>query len=212
MKEIMTVHEALCEIKVADKKIYDAIKNLNAVAYKKHSSTNVNGIAPSEFEEQAKAGYQKAIDLIRRTEAIKRAISKSNAVTTVIINGKEMSVAEAIYEMQHGVTNKTLLRDDLAKQYRQVINKIKDENENEIPRRADSYVQSTFGGKEKGIDPKAVEEARRMFEENNSLDLIDPIGVVKKIDALTDEIDKFSTAVDAALQVSNAKTQIEIDY
>ena len=71
--ERLTVHEALCFIKVADKRISDAIDNCAFCASNKESSPKVNGVPVKEFEDDVKAKYQSIQDLIKRTEKIKAA-------------------------------------------------------------------------------------------------------------------------------------------
>ena len=99
----MTVHEALCEIKVADKRIEKAIQECAFCEANKEISPKINGITVAEFENDVKAKYQKINDLIRRNENIKKALSLSNAKTVITVNGKEMTMAEAIYMMQYGI-------------------------------------------------------------------------------------------------------------
>lgn len=208
--ETMTVHEALCEIKTIDDRITKAVRDVNPCATKKHSAINIDGISVDTFADRAKASYQKAQDLIRRADAIKRAISKSNASTVVVIDGKEMTVAEAIYEMQHGVDSKQYLLRKLRDEYNLATNKIK-ESERELERRCDNYIRDNYGGKDKA-DPAVIEKARRAFIDDNTVDLVDPLDVHKLIGELSDEIDRFSVAVDSALQTSNANTKITIEY
>ena len=58
----------------------------------------------------------------------------------------------------------------------------------------------------------SIESAKKNYIESNTLDLVDPIGAEKIISELNDEIDSFTSKVDAALSISNAITTIEISY
>ena len=51
----MTVHEALCEIKVADKRIEKAIQECAFCEANKEISPKINGITVAEFENDVKA-------------------------------------------------------------------------------------------------------------------------------------------------------------
>jgi hypothetical protein len=44
------------------------------------------------------------------------------------------------------------------------------------------------------------------------MELVDPIGALKVIEALDEEVTSFMTNVDAALSVSNALTKITVEY
>lgn len=209
--ETMTVHEALCEIKTMDSRIMNAVEDVCGCTYKKHSAINIDGIAPATYIDQAKSKYQKATDLIARADAIKRAVSQSNASTKLVVAGKTMTVAEAIYEMQHGIDSKRMLLSQLSNQLRSTKDKIRRENEVNLESKVENYIRDNFGNKEKA-DPKALEEARRIFVENNTFEFIDPIGIEKEIERLRSEIDSFTTAVDSAIQISNSQTLITIEY
>ena len=105
----ITVHEALCEVKVANKRIEKAILECAFCEANKEISPKINGVTINEFEDDVKAKYQKINDLIKRNENIKKALSLSNAKTIVTVDGKKMSVAEAIYMMQYGIKHKEQL-------------------------------------------------------------------------------------------------------
>ena len=206
----MTVHEALCEIKVADKRIAKAIEECAYCAANKESSPKVDGIPVKEFEAQVKSKYQAIQDLIARTEKIKAALSLSNAATRITVNGKEMSVAEAIYMMQYGINSKTMLLTNMRGALKSARSTIEYENGSRLDDRLDKYIQSVYGSKEK-VSAEELDKASKDFKARNEFKLVDPIGIVDTIAALTEEIDKFKASVDAAIQISNATTYIEID-
>ena len=62
------------------------------------------------------------------------------------------------------------------------------------------------------VDSDAMQSLRKTYIENNTYDLIDPLGVANVIKSLEDEINKFNTEIDAALSCSNALTVIEFEY
>ena len=209
--ETMTIHKALSEAKIIDDRINDAIRAIKSCSYKKHSAINVDGISSEQFSELARSRYQKAIDLIKRRDAIKRAINQSNAATKIVVAGREMTVAESIYEQKYGLDMKRKLLQKLINDYNNALDKIRYENEQNLEEKLEQHIRDTFGSKDKA-DPKALEEARRVFVENSTFELIDPIGVNKEIERLRDEIDSFAVEVDSAQQTSNATTMITIEY
>lgn len=211
VKVTMTVHQALCEIKVSDKRISDAIDDSMFVKEKKNSSAQINGVPVNDFNDNAKASWQKINDLINRTNAIKRALSKSNAETMITVAGKEMSVAEAIYAQQHGLDAKTLLLYALKTQYNNAVSHVNAENGDKLEQRLDRYIAENYGGKDK-TNNDVIEEASKKFREQNTFALVDPLKVLDRIAALEDDISKFKAEVDAALQMSNAVTSITIEY
>lgn len=210
--EKMTIHEALSELKVIGKRIEKEMNGMVFVTANKHSNTKICGKTIEEFSDNIKSKYQKITDLIKRREAIKRAVTQSNAITVVNISGQEMTVAEAIEYKKSGVAFKENLLGCLSLQYNRTIDTINRTNGDNLESKADDYVIKMYGNKDSGIANEVIETAKKNYIDNNSLDMIDPLDVSKIITELNDEIDKFMTKVDSALSVSNATTMIEISY
>ena len=78
--EKMTVHKALAELKTMDDRISKAISSTTFVLAAKHSAEKINGVKVSDFKDKMRSGYQKVTDLIKRRDAMKRAVVLSNAV------------------------------------------------------------------------------------------------------------------------------------
>lgn len=205
----MTIHEALCEIKVSDKRIAKAIDECTFCAANKEISPKIGGVPVKDYENEIRNKYQSIIDLIRRNDAIKKALSLSNASTKITVAGIEMSVAEAIYMMQHGITHKQKLLLAMVQALKAAKSVIEYENGARLEDRLDKFIQATYGSKEK-VTAEELDKASKDFKARNEYKLVDPIGIVDKIATLTEEIDKFQAAVDSAIQISNATTYIEI--
>lgn len=209
--EKMTIHKALCELKILDSRINNAISSARFCLANKHSNEKVNGVTVEEYQETMKASYNKASDLIRRREAIKRAVVLSNAKTIVKIGGKEYTVAEAIEMNNHGIDLKLQLKNAMKKQYDSAMAAIISKN-SVVDDKATEYVVGLFGQKESKTANEEYEKARKSYIEANTMELIDPVNILEKIEALEVEIAEFTTEVDSALSVSNALTEITVEY
>ena len=210
--EKMTVHKALAEIKVMDNRINSAIYSGVYCLANKHSNEKVKGIAVEDYKKVMQGYYDKANDLIKRNEAIKKAVVLSNAVTKVKIGDNEYTVAEAIWMKNHGIDNKDELLVRLQQQYNKAQAEILKNNGEELDKRAEQYVIGIYGSKEGKADTEAFEKTKKEFIKVNQYELLDPIGVLKVIEDLEKEIDTFKAEVDAALSTSNAITEIEVTY
>jgi hypothetical protein len=210
--ETMNVHKALAELKMLDKRIGSAIQAGGFVTANKHSNTKISGIDIKEYVDDMAKRYQKTTDLIARRNAIKRAVVQSNAVTTVTIGGVVYTVAEAIDMKNHGVEYRLALKDKMVREYSVAKATADQANGSELSRRADDYIRTMVGNTDvKGM----TEEVRRMrddFIKAQTTELVDPIGVLKEIEVMNDEINTFLTNVDACLSVSNATTEITVTY
>ena len=210
--ETMTIHEALAELKVIGNRINKEINSVKFVTTNKHSNTKIDGKSIVDYSNNVKSQYQRITDLIKRRTAIKRAVVLSNATTKVTINDMEMTVAEAIEYKNSGIEYKFNLLDSLTANYNASISMIKSSNGENLEERANDYIQKLYGNKDGSIDNAVIESAKKNYIESNTLDLVDPIGAEKVISELNDEIDSFTSKVDAALSISNAITTIEISY
>ena len=214
--ESMTIHRALAELKTMDDRIEKAIDSVIYVMAVKHSAEKINGVPVAEFKENIKRGYQKVCCLMARRDAMKRAVVLSNATTKVTVAGKEYTVAEAIEQKNHGMEFKKYLRNKLVSQQRTAQANLDANSGEALEKKAEQYVLSVIGAQPKdskmSVDSEAMKALRKTYIENNTYDLIDPIGVTKVTENLLDEINEFETEVDAALSVSNAVTVIEFEY
>ncbi|MCI9483577.1 MAG: hypothetical protein HFH27_03835 [Clostridiaceae bacterium] len=210
--EKMTVHKALAELKTMDARISKAIGSTAFVVANKHSNRKINGKPVSEFCEQAVSAYKSASALIRRRDAIKRAVVLSNAAAKVVINGAEFTVAEAIEMKNHGVAYQQQLLDQLAADYQQAQAEADKQNGKALETRADAYLKDLFGSSDPKNLSEEVKKARQDFIESQTYELVDPVGAYREMERLEKEINDFMVEVDAALSVANALTEITVSY
>ena len=203
--EKMTVHKALCELKTLDARITKAIQSSTYVFANKHSNAKVSGKTVSAYSDEVKS----ACDLIARRDAIKRAVTLSNATTKVTIGGKEYTVAEAIEMKNHGVPMQQKLLDKLVKDNR-AARKQADENNGEyLEMRA---VKSLYGNVDMKGASEEIKKVRGDFIAAQTMELVDPVNIDAEMKRLEEVINGFTVEIDSALSVSNALTEIIVDY
>lgn len=213
-KYTMTVHEGLAELKILAARIEKELSTSVYVNANKHANTKIDGVSVQEYTKSMKSAMQKVEDLIKRRNAIKRAITKSNAVTEVTLtkeNGDKitMTVAELIEYRNVGLTFVEKMLNTLSQQYKTTTSFIKRQNDS-LSDNADRYVTGLFGNKE-GISEDVITSTRNSYIEANTIDLLDPNKVQNKLNDLREELDFYNTKVDAALSTSNAITIIEFE-
>lgn len=205
--EKLTVNRALVELKTLDGRIKKSIDNGLFISGHKKSNQKINGYTIDEHKSHIQGCFDKTRDLIKRRNDIKSAVVKSNANTIVSINGKEMTVAEAI-ERKDSIDYDRSFLSRMKQQFRNTVAEVNRNNE-DIQEKLNTYLQSILGGKDKA-DPKDVEQYTKMFFEKNEFELIDPLKLESKIQIMEDEIDAFFLEVDSVLSESNAVTHIHI--
>lgn len=210
--EKMTVHKALAELKLLDSRIEKAIAEGIYCVANKHSNEKINGISIDEYKSLMQSRYDKATDLINRRKAIKKAVVLSNAVTKVEVAGTEYTVAEAIEMKNHGVDFDKILMSAMQKHYNMAQMQIKQENGKDLEDRADQYVTAIYGQKEGKTNTADIDKVKADFLTANQYELVDPLRILDKIEGLEKKINDFMADVDSALSVSNALTEITIEY
>ena len=210
--EKMTVHKALAELKVIGDRIISAIQSGVYCKANKHSNEKIDGVSVDEFKKQIQGSWDKVNDLIRRRNAIKKAVVLSNATVKEKVGDEEFTVAEAIEMKNSGMEYKKILVNMLNKQYTQAIQTTEKENGETLQQKAESYVIGLYGSKEGKTNIEEIEKTRKEFVTNNTFELIDPLKIREKIDVLEKEISEFESEIDAALSVSNAITELTIEY
>lgn len=215
-QEKMTVHKALAELKNMDDRISKAIRSTTYVLAVKHSAEKINGVKVKDFKDQMQSGYQKVTDLIKRRDAMKRAVVLSNATTKVKIGDKDLTITEAIEAKNHGMEFKSELLRVMSSAYTNAQNELARNGGEALEKRAEQYVLAVIAAQPKdskmSVDSDAMKTLRQTYIENNTYDLVDPMDIAKLMEALDAEINEFNAEVDAALSCSNALTVIEFEY
>jgi len=203
----MTIHRALAELKLLDKRIDKQIKDsVPFCVVKKKDEKQVNGMSLEEYNKKVEGNFNAIIDLIKRREQIKAKIMHSNTITKVNVAGEEMTVAEAI-ERKNTIEYKKKLLNRLRADLQMALDEM--ENGNIILLdKLESFLEATLGD---NPSSKEIETVSEMFKEKNELKLYNPINIEKKIEKLEEEIEDFLMEVDFVLSESNSKTTIEID-
>ena len=211
VNEKMNVHKALTELKVIDARINKAITQPAFVAIKKHSAENIRGMTVKQVTDGITSSYQSAVDLIIRRNAIKRAVVLSNARTRVIIAGKEYTIAEAIDMKNNGMDGYRKLRDTLRQQLQTCTRSAERDNEM-LENKADAFIKDVYGNSDMSKVGEGAKKDRKEYIAAQTVELVDPLDVLRKIEELDELINSFMIEVDSALSVSNAVTEIEVQY
>lgn len=160
-----------------------------------------------EVEALLKSNLQSVQDLIEQRDKLKVAIVKSNAVTTLEVNGKQYTVAGAI-EHKGSIEFMVALANQLQAQSRQAIQQVERANA-DVEKRLEQLTLAA-AGKDRKVDPEELAAIRDPFIKNNSATIIDPSKIQDVTAKLLEEIEEFKLNVDFALSESNAVTLIEV--
>ena len=210
-KETMNIHQGLIELKLLDSRITKGISAVTGVIANRANNYKISGVSIDEWKNNEISAYESVTDLIKRRKAIKKAISLSNAVTTVEVGGIIYTVAEAIELKNSGIYYEELLLDKLRNNLTTAITSV-DKKNAVLDKDADEYIIRLFGLKEQKNGNEEVNAQREVYIKNNTYQLVDALKINDEINKLEKTIYEFKSKIDAALSVSNAITTIEIEY
>ncbi|MBQ9141624.1 MAG: hypothetical protein IJX63_07505 [Lachnospiraceae bacterium] len=219
MSEKMLVTQALDERDLLVKKIADKIAKASFVDTIKPNEEKVYAkrISKEEYAKEAEAAYQQIIDLIDRFQRLDAAIVASNATTEITTSYGTFTVAGAIslrsrlrgmgaYEGEADFEGK--LRQKLANEYSERV-RFCDNKNSQLQSTAEEMRLSILGRdtKTKEEKPLGVVDA---YVKENTTELVDPLDIKKKLDALEEKRSTLLTELDTKIKVSNATTFIEL--
>ena len=200
----MTMHQLLAEIKLTKAKLDNMTTKL-FVSYKKHGDTAIDNVPVEKAEEIMKGNLDSIRHLISNLTAYETVRYKSNANTSVEINGKTMTVADAI-KRKENIKYEEALLNELERQYKGASRNISTENA-KLEANAKSKVEAI---KTDSMSADSLMEIMKADIENNTYEMVDPNNIVELIRTMKEDINGFKTEVDAALSTSNALTVVEV--
>ena len=219
MSEKMLVTQALDERDLLVKKITDKIEKGHFVDSAKRNEEKVYDarINRDDFAKEAASAYQQILDLIERYQKIDASIVASNATTFIETSYGRFSVAGAIslrarlrgkgvYEEEADFETK--LQFKLQQEYNSNV-QYSDRKNQELERTAEEMRLSILGKDSRVKEDKPLDVVETYVRENTT-ELIDPLGVEKKIEELSAKRDTLLQELDTQIKVSNATTFIEL--
>lgn len=207
--ETMSLQRGLSELKLLNKRISNAMQGVKFVGVRIGEKPVIGYKDDEEFKSLAESKYNSIIDLIKRRDAIKGAIVKANALTSVKVGSEMLTIATAIERkdsIQYTVDLLNLVRNQYNSQLLDYQRK-----EDNFKAKLDSHLETLYGkeGKVKGEENK---EALKPFLDLNEPHFVDPLNLKEVIDKLQDEIDVFTAEVDLSLSEINCATMITVEY
>ena len=219
MSEKMLVTQALDERDLLVKKIADKIEKASFIDTIKPNEDKVfeKRISKEEYAKEAEAAYQQIVDLIDRFQKIDAAIVASNAKTEITTSYGTFTVAGAIslrsrlrgmgaYDDMADFEGK--LQRKMTFEYNEKV-RFCDLKNSQLQSTAEEMRLSILGRDTKNRDEKPLGVVEAYVKENTT-ELVDPLDVKKKLEALEEKRSTLLTELDTQIKVSNATTFIEV--
>lgn len=219
MSEKMLVTQALDERDLLVKKIADKIAKASFVDTIKPNEEKVYAkrISKEDYALEAESAYQQIMDLIDRFQKIDAAIVASNAQTEITTSYGTFTVAGAIslrsrlrgmgaYEYEADFEGN--LQNKMQAEYNERV-RFCDNKNSQLQSTAEDMRLSILGRDSKTKDDKPLSVVEAYVKENTT-ELVDPLDVKKKLEALEEKRNTLLTELDTQIKVSNATTFIEV--
>ena len=202
-----TITRALVELKTIDKKIQKKIDTSGFIAFSIGKFPVAGYITNEEAEKDFKANFDSVNDLIKRRNALKSAVVKSNAVVVVNINGEKLTVAESIERKNSIQLHKDFLY-QMKSQHQNCVKRIEEHTS-----KVDNVVSEITGalaGKQAKLKDDDIKRIEEIASESHKAQLCDPNKLRTEIDKLEEYIVGFEREVDIVLSESNTKSEIQV--
>jgi len=210
--QTMSITRALVELKRLNDRIETAIQSGKFVSrtvgkgiYKKVVGSNDT---PDQMKNKIQASFDTVDSLIANRQRIKSAIVMSNAVTTVVVSGQILSVAEAI-EMKSTVAFRNLYLHTLRSQQVSETKAIEAANAT-LDASIEAMITTICGAEKSKIDVTTLATISEPQKEQKEAAILDPSKIEDRIAKLTEEISVLSSELDFTLSESNARTIITV--
>lgn len=205
--EKVTIHRALSELKLIGAKIEKGIEEIMPSGIVQKDKLVNGNYQKEDFEKTAKEKFQSVTDLIERRNKIKSAIVQANGLTKVSIAGQEMTIADAI-NLKSVIVYKKKLVETLKKRHKTALVNL-EQNNAKVEANALQLAQVALGKADVKIGANDAQAVIEPFLKANKFELVDPIGVDKKVEEIEKKTGDFEAEVDAVLSEINAVTFIE---
>ena len=112
----------------------------------------------------------------------------------------------------HGIQMLQTLLKRLERDNRAARNEANQNNGEMLEMRADEYIKSLYGNTDMKNASEDIKKTRADFIAAQTFEIVDPIGIKAEMERLDKEINGFMVDIDSALSVSNALTEITVEY
>jgi len=211
----MSITRALTSLKAVKKELADYFENPRTFIIALQGTNEAvvaSGMTKASLETVMQSDYDGYTGRINRLHALKSAIIKSNAVTTVTINGKQYTVAEAI-ELKATLPFKEVLLAHFKKQWVNVSRAVNENNNkvNELFAKNTNDLKATVNEQTAESTKNYLDTMQKLNDKKFIAKVYDYLKLETKIKELSDEIAAIKLELDYVLSESNTTTLIEVE-
>lgn len=155
-------------------------------------------------EKEVDSMFKSMTDIEKNILAVKSALTVYNAKTTVKVGEKEYPIAHAIHLYKNGETDELKM---FSRLYNRLIS-AKALKENESNRKREQLEKDFLNKPNSTLKDKEYMIAKK---EELLVAVIDPVGIEKRYQELTEEHEDFMEKINTQINLKNSQSELEID-
>ena len=213
----MNVYTALSKRKIYMKQLETILGGpIKVSAAVRKMSDKIDGKTREEAINEMKAAYDRPTALIKNLTAINSAIAISNATTKVMVAGKEYTVEELIFRMIH-IGSEVNLCNSIIRNLNDAKMTAERNNQKMLSEEAISdhiaKLLPTLVAEDASTEEKDAQSQRirENYIRSTEMEVVDPYGLLGKVESMVCELTEFKEEVNNALNLSNIQTMITVN-
>lgn len=225
-KKEMTIHAALAQVKILQKRLMKCMTGENAVyiGVTIGNSGKCNGTTVDKVSKQIQSNWDTFHSLLSNYKQIRFALMQKNAgiidqedldskglLHMIELNGAHYSVSNLIeYQRIVNQFEEPFLA-LLTNLYNKASREVEKKN-NEVDKRCDDIIKSMCGQDSKTkLTADTMSDVAQKYHENNDVRLVDPLNLSTKIQKMQNDLSQLKSDLDSLLSTENATTTISVN-
>lgn len=203
----MSLHRVMAEIKSIEEKLALVAKHNFVSVVKGESRDDAATAVRLQFITDAKSALDKSVNMIKNLASLKSARNKANASLTVVINGKAITIDEALAQKAAIIHKNNLIEaivSQLVLAQRQGL-----QAEQEIEVKVAAQLVAMFNNTRKATEDELT-VIRNGFERSLKPIVLAPEGLKTTLDNMKNDVDEFVKEIDFVLSEANALNKIDV--
>lgn len=195
-----------------DEQNYIQSESKQMIFCKKKCDSKIGSLTVDQAMKQAQSTFDQMFADLNNYTALTMAINEANVANRVQIGSRTMTIAAAIVyksnvvmKMNKSINN--IITKQIQNVDRAMVNYNNKQNSSDL---LNQFLSVSLG--EEGRSSEKEKELIEMFHNTNDAEVVDPLKLREKSQAMKKELEEFQTEVDTVLSIANATIKIKVDY
>lgn len=202
----MSLHRVIAEIKNLEAKL-GTIGTSNFVVSLVDGKSDVQAAAIADATRESQKEFDKHVSAFKNLASLKSARNLANSIVKVTIDGKEMTIDQAL-SMKASIPHREMLLAHLQAQFQRAQARV-DQVAAQIDVKINQQIAAMSAGS-KQVSAEALKVIRDGVEKDQKLVVVHAAGLKDTIEKMKGEIERFNVEVDYVLSEANATNTVKV--